>query len=223
MLTVGILCAAAAYFWAVTRRQQTLVYLLKPATVLLILGLASSGLARTTAPGYAWAVVVALLWSLAGDVFLMLPGVRWFTPGLAAFLVAHLFYIWGLWRLVPRPFTAFDLVTGIALLLIALFFYRRLAAGMAHQGQQAMAWPVAAYTAVLSLMLWRALAPLVQLSGLPVRGALAALGGLLFFASDAALGWDRFVVPLHWREAVVMGTYFAAQYLFALSVAWPPA
>ncbi len=35
----------------------------------------------------------ALVASLAGDVFLMLPGGQWFIPGLASFLVAHLFYI----------------------------------------------------------------------------------------------------------------------------------
>jgi alkylglycerol monooxygenase len=36
--------------------------------------------------------MAALVASLAGDVFLMLPG-AYFIPGLASFLVAHLFYI----------------------------------------------------------------------------------------------------------------------------------
>src|SRR5512133_4105571 len=37
-------------------------------------------------------LLAALVASLAGDVFLMLPG-NYFIPGLASFLVAHLFYI----------------------------------------------------------------------------------------------------------------------------------
>lgn len=37
-------------------------------------------------------LIGALLFSLAGDVFLMLPG-NYFIPGLASFLVAHVFYI----------------------------------------------------------------------------------------------------------------------------------
>ena len=49
-------------------------------------------------------LLAALLFSLGGDVFLMLPG-NYFIPGLASFLVAHLFYI-ALFRQGRAPTTA---------------------------------------------------------------------------------------------------------------------
>ena len=42
------------------------------------------------------AFVVALVFSLIGDVFLMLPGERWFVFGLGSFLAGHLAYVVGL-------------------------------------------------------------------------------------------------------------------------------
>ncbi len=103
VLSIGILCAALAFFWATARRQQTLVYLLKPTTTVLILLLASGGLAASPAPAYAWAVSVALLWSLLGDILLLFPAR--FVAGLAAFAVAQVAYAWGLWRLAPQALT----------------------------------------------------------------------------------------------------------------------
>ena len=46
-------------------------------------------------PARAW-FVAALVFSLAGDVLLMLPREQ-FVAGLSAFLVAHLCYIVGFW------------------------------------------------------------------------------------------------------------------------------
>ena len=39
---------------------------------------------------------------------------------------------------------------------------------------------------------------------------------LLFVLSDSMIGWNRFVEPLPDADPLVMGTYYAAQYLFAL-------
>ena len=47
--------------------------------------------------------------------------------------------------------------------------------------------------------------------------ALAAMGALLFVASDSALAWDRFKQEFKAAQAVILATYFAAQWLIALS------
>jgi uncharacterized membrane protein YhhN len=47
---------------------------------------------------------------------------------------------------------------------------------------------------------------------------LAMLGAILFLASDAALAIDRFRSPLPSRDLIVMGIYWPAQLLIALSV-----
>jgi alkenylglycerophosphocholine/alkenylglycerophosphoethanolamine hydrolase len=74
----------------------------------------------------------------------------------------------------------------------------------------------------ISLMVWRGLDTLFQAESLPFRPLLVGSGAILFYVSDAALTWDRFIRPLPLRQVIVMGTYFTAQYCFALSVAWPP-
>ncbi len=220
VLSIGILCAALAFFWATARRQQTLVYLLKPTTTVLILLLASGGLAASPAPAYAWAVSVALLWSLLGDILLLFPAR--FVAGLAAFAVAQVAYAWGLWRLAPQAFTGLDAATGLALAAFGALYFRRLAGSLQRQGEAGLRTPVAVYLILILTMIWRALALLGQPTGLPVRAWLVALGALLFGLSDSALAWDRFIAPLRRRDLLVMGTYYAAQYCFALSVAWPP-
>src|SRR5690606_41962032 len=73
------------------RGPGPLVYLFKPLTTVLILLLALLASPPVT-PAYQWLIVLGLLFSLAGDVFLMLPRDR-FVAGLVSFLIAHLFYI----------------------------------------------------------------------------------------------------------------------------------
>jgi uncharacterized membrane protein YhhN len=48
--------------------------------------------------------------------------------------------------------------------------------------------------------------------------AAAAIGGILFIASDATLVTARFARPFRLAPLVVLGTYYAAQTLIALSV-----
>jgi alkylglycerol monooxygenase len=73
----------------------------KPLTMLLALAVVFT----QPASGERGLLCGALLASLAGDVFLMLPGAQWFIPGLASFLVAHLCYI-ALFRAGTRWFAS---------------------------------------------------------------------------------------------------------------------
>ncbi len=66
-------------------------YACKPLATVLILWLAL-GAAAPGSSRYRWLVGAGLAASLAGDVFLMLPG-DWFVFGLASFLLAHLCYV----------------------------------------------------------------------------------------------------------------------------------
>src|SRR5690625_7893360 len=61
-------------------------------------------------------VVIALLFSVVGDIFLMLED-KWFVHGLASFLVAHLFYIGGF-----MTYFALDLMFGLFSSIILSFF-----------------------------------------------------------------------------------------------------
>jgi uncharacterized membrane protein YhhN len=70
--------------------------------------------------------------------------------------------------------------------------------------------PVAAYMGVISAMVVVAFA-----TGQP----LAMAGAALFYASDSALAWNRFVVRRAWGRIVVIATYHAGQALLVLSLA----
>lgn len=182
------------------------VYLCKPLTTALLLALAAlpggDGTGR-----YQIAVVVGLALSLAGDVFLMLPGDR-FIPGLASFLLAHIAYLVAFTTGVPpgtRPAALLPFAASAGVLLAVLW---------PHLG--ARRTPVAAYVGAIVWMAWQALARALALG--TAATALAAAGAALFVVSDAALALDRFKRPFRSARAVVMTTYVAAQWLIALSV-----
>lgn len=204
LLTGAILLAGGADLVAIALGKRRWRYLFKPGTMLLIIALAA--MAAPGAGRYGWLVLIGLLFSVAGDIFLVLPGDR-LIPGLASFLVAHLFYIAAF--PIGRPF---DLQSGLiagGLVIACLLLFWRLRAGVLEEGGGLMQLPVLLYMGVISLMLLRA-----YLSGNPLLLA----GGLLFYLSDAVLAWDRFAGRLRWGDLAVMTTYFGAQYLFALSV-----
>lgn len=86
-------------------------WLVKPLTLALLLGAvlveAQRGRAR-----YSWAIACGLALSLAGDVFLMVPG-DFFLQGLLCFLVAHLAYLFAFTdgcRFFPRRLPALALL-----------------------------------------------------------------------------------------------------------------
>lgn len=216
-MSLAILLSGAVYVWAATRSIRWLVYLLKPGTMALIIWLAAQQSRGTEAPLYGWLILVGLLFSVVGDVALMLPS-NLFLGGVAAFFAAHVCYIgalvWGLnARLVPL-----DLATGAVLAAYSWFMYRRLAEGIRRLEQNALLVPVAVYCAAIGVMVWRAASLLFQSVGGPISPPLVVAASLLFLASDSTLAWDRFVSPLPYRDLAVMSTYFCAQYLFAISI-----
>lgn len=184
------------------RRQ---VYLFKPLTLVLIILVALQ--TKFGTPGaYKSLVVAGLLFSLAGDVFLMLPRER-FVQGLISFLLAHVFYVAALTAGgARRP----SLWAGVPLVV-----YGVLMLGLLWPRLGRLRWAVAAYVAVILLMAWQA-ASRWLVAG-PAGGGLAAAGALLFVASDSLLAWNRFRGSFRAAQALVLGTYFAAQWLIALS------
>ena len=75
--------------------------------------------------------------------------------------------------------------------------------------------PVSVYVAAILLMAWQALNRWVATGD--AGSGLALAGALLFVASDSALAWNRFRGEFKSAQAVVLVTYFAAQWLIALS------
>ena len=77
--------------------------------------------------------------------------------------------------------------------------------------------PVLAYMAVISAMVWLSVWVFERAAGSPPRYALPA--ALLFMVSDTLLAFNRFRGRFAGAQVAILGTYFAAQWLFALAIA----
>jgi uncharacterized membrane protein YhhN len=149
-------------------------------------------------------LLAALAFSLAGDVFLMLPG-DYFIPGLASFLVAHAFYI-ALFR-QDAPWFANSSALRIVLAVGAAVY----AVLWSHLPDVGLQIAVAAYITVICLMTSQALGRARVLGHSAAQKV--ALGACIFMASDALIAINKFLAPVPLATFWILLTYFAAQLL----------
>jgi uncharacterized membrane protein YhhN len=188
---------------------QWLHYLTKPtATALLIVMV----LRHASTTIYARAIAVGLVFAVAGDVFLMLPGDH-FLSGLVCFLLTHCVYILALTR--DAPFAGrWPIFAGFAALALLMV------AGLWNAVPAAMRLPVAIYAAAIACMSAQAVSRASQMpKGTPAAAAarLAAIGGVFFLISDTILAYGRFRWIIPGQSLWVLGSYYIAQWLFARS------
>eukprot|EP00762_Andalucia_godoyi_P005010 ANDGO_01409.mRNA.1 hypothetical protein len=160
---------------------------------------------------------LALACSAVGDVFLLSAAEDALIRGLGAFLLAHVFYIFKFVAISRtfRPGYAFLYSLVAACLLYSLWPFL----------PQHMLLPVVVYGSVLSLMAERAA---------ECFGAVGAIGGFLFVASDwilatnqfrwsvaneTILGFDTTSAEFQkYARVAVMLTYYGSQFLLNLEV-----
>lgn len=203
-LLVATVVAAAVDWVAVVRRRAALEYVFKPLTLGLLTAAALA--LEPEDPAVRGWFVAALVLALVGDVCLMVPR-DLFLPGLGAFLLAHLAYVAGL---TAAGLSIAGVAAGLAVVaVVCATVGRRLVAGVRAR-EPALAVPVVAYVAVISAMV-------VCAWGTGDPRAIA--GALLFYASDALIGWGRFVSERHVRgDVAVIVTYHVGQLLLVLSL-----
>ncbi len=158
-------------------------------------------------PVYRALVATGLVLSLAGDLFLVRAD-RHLLAGMLAFFLAHLMYIGAFFSEAGAPARLVVIPLG-ALYGAALMWFL-------WNGMGVYRLPAIAYTAVLVVMIWAAFE---QYSSTPEPRTLAAfVGGILFLISDSVLAVEQFRTPFRYSPAIVMATYYAAQWLIAFSV-----
>ena len=182
-------------------------YVFKPLTTLLILAMVLR-LPRTGFAGYRSLVVVGLLLSTLGDVFLMLP-FDGFVFGLGSFLLAHIAYLAALrkrggWWRVRWPLLAYAVMASLV--------FAQLWPGLPRE----LKAPVIVYVIALAGMAAQAASVWREHPGRATRAA--AIGGAGFVASDALLALDRFSTPIPIASVWVLATYWIAQWCIARSV-----
>jgi len=205
-LSIAALAAGLGAIIADQTGRWRLHYGLKPATMAAIILIA---LLRTPAfpPRYQLFIVAGLAASVAGDVFMMLRKKK-FTEGLTCFLAAHGLYIAGfLATMRPRidPWTILPLFIYAIVMMQVLF---------PHLGR--LKAPVGLYIIVITTMAGLGLDRFILMGGTPAfYGGAAAF---LFVISDSVLAVDLFVRKIKGAQWLILITYFAAQWLFAMSV-----
>lgn len=193
--------SAAAVLFGLLLDIQLLYIVAKP---LLMITLALYFISASKGyPSWRVYVVLALVFSWGGDVFLISS--NWFVAGLVSFLFAHVFYIIAYQK------------TGAAhgelkpLDIIKFVIYGVVLIGIIYPGMGDMLAPVLIYALVLLAMgVWAH----------KRRGAttntsfkLVAAGAILFAISDGLIAVNKFAFEVPAERILVMSIYMTSQYL----------
>lgn len=153
---------------------------------------------------------LGILFSLVGDVLLMISLDRLFLAGLAVFLFAQIAYIIGF--NIPVPEMS---IWGVALALIigmgGARVIRRILEAATAKGQGRMRIPIAVYGVVISLMLLSAMLKQFDITWEAWAGLLVGVGAFLFYISDIILAWNKFVAPIPHGRIYNIAAYHLGQ------------
>lgn len=210
LLTVEIIADSLGYY--------IIGWIFKPMLMPLLIGLFYANAEGNTKAEQRY-FPMALVFSLIGDVLLMMHQKSLFVFGLAAFLVAHLFFI----------ATYFSRIKGrdiklqqwlLSLIPFALYvgvFLSVLVPGLKGNAQtQGLVIPVTAYACILGLMGYSAL---MRKGGVSSQGFLLVITGAAFFIiSDSFIALNHFISPIPQPTFLIMSTYGVAQYLITLGI-----
>ena len=183
--------------WAAVHRQSPrLEYVAKPMATVLFLLVALSAQTEQKAPQLL--LVVALVFCIFGDVFLMLPRDA-FVSGLASFAVAQL--------LLTASFAAQDptanrLLIGIVVAVpVVGLLARRFVGALLRVGRRELVVPVVVYMVVITMMV---------VSSVAGGTIIGVVGALAFMGSDSLIAETRFVRTREWHGVAIMVTYHLA-------------
>lgn len=178
-------------------------YGFKPLTTILIFIQARS-LLPVVSVRYRRAILAGIILSLFGDIFLMLPETltkQGFVLGLTSFLIAHLLFL--------RALTSDTSWFGKPLVLIGFLGLGGLNLFILWPGLTAdLRIPVLVYVGCLIAMTSQAV--IRFLVHRTHASKLAALGGVVFLASDTMIAYNKFYVAIPFATAWILSTYYLA-------------
>lgn len=157
---------------------------------------------------YDYKIIFALIFSTLGDLLLM-PFFNQFIPGLIAFLIAHLFYIFAFksenqklvhladWK------KRFFIISFFIYALLLYFIYQNVESTV-------LLIAVTTYATILLVLLMAAVIrnPLNKNSS-----QLIVYGAFLFMLSDGMIAINKFVIEIPYEAFFIMATYTLAQAL----------
>ncbi|MCF6365224.1 MAG: lysoplasmalogenase [Bacteroidales bacterium] len=193
ILNVLFVFAALLFCYAVYTEDDLLRTITKPVPLIILLFILKPN------SKYRKIILIGFIFSLAGDIFLM-KVVDKFIFGLAAFLIAHVFYIIAF----SNRFKSLKIISSVPFYVIAgilaYLFYPYLGN---------MSIPVLVYIFVIMTMVWRA-----YLQRKHNKFAIYAFAGAILFAiSDSNIALTKFVQDYDYSKIITIILYWSAQFL----------
>ena len=191
---------------AIQLNNETIQLIAKPLLMPLLGAYFISQTNSIKSPLKKW-ILIALLFSLAGDVVLMFQekGSIYFMLGLVAFLFAHIFYIFFFHNIRVIE----NMKSKAWLLLIVVTYYAGLITFLSpYLGD--MKLPVRIYGIVISFMFLLAMHMLFIKN--KNAGIWMMIGALLFVVSDSVLAINKFYRPFEMAGIIIILTYILAQF-----------
>jgi alkenylglycerophosphocholine/alkenylglycerophosphoethanolamine hydrolase len=161
---------------------------------------------------------IGLLFSLVGDIALLFID-RFFMLGLIAFLLAHIAYLIGFNTPLPQTTTVWSILLAVVIGLGSVRVLRRIVGSIRTKGKKQLVAPVIIYGIVITLMLLAAMLTLFRLDWNATATVLVSFGATMFYFSDIALAWHRFVSPIKNGRMLNIGMYHLAQIAIVIGVA----
>lgn len=197
-----ILLIYTAYCSTVWNQPTDLNFYLKPILIPLLI---AYSLAYVNS-NLKWMLVLALVLSTLGDIFLLSSKELHFILGLGSFLMAHVVYIYMLFR-QRETIQKKGVIIVLSLIIgIYLFFFL----SYLWNGLGDLKIPVVLYATTISTMLWFALRNYIE--NKTIANQWIALGAFFFVLSDSLLATGLFHHKLNHGSFFVMSTYLLAQF-----------
>ncbi|NJC97328.1 MAG: lysoplasmalogenase [Anaerolineae bacterium] len=198
---------AALEAFALWKNWDRLEFVAKPAVMVCLFIWLYLG---TGLQGLTFWFGLGVLFSLAGDVLLMISLDRMFIFGLIAFLSAHVAYLFGFQNEL-REVNAWSVLLIVILSINALRVMRRIVSAVRAKGQTRLVNPVVLYSVVITVMLYAAMTTISNPEWKTGASFLVSVGAFLFYLSDIILAWNKFVAPIKNGRLLNIAAYHLGQ------------
>ncbi|MCW8850990.1 MAG: lysoplasmalogenase [Melioribacteraceae bacterium] len=206
ILIIFVILSAYLHIYYDIKKKYLHTYFYKPFTIILILIIALNRV--TTSNEYQTAIILGLIFSLFGDIFLMLKKSDLFIKGLLFFLFAHLCYIYAVINNFGAQLNIFLIFVLLLILAVVGKFL------ILKTGDKKVY--VFLYSCVVLFLSSQAASSYFEF---PNTNTLYLLiGVILFTISDFLLAFNRFISKFSKSQIYILSTYYTAQLLIALSI-----
>jgi len=197
-LTFLYVFLAIIFIGSITFKPYVFSWAIKLIPILLLIGFAWKNLKISKLSNRFF--ILGLTLSACGDFILDYNRGGWFIYGLAAFFIAHIFYLISLVPYIKNLYKKRYLTALLGYIIYGFIMYTLLAD---HLG--ALFIPVLGYMSILLLM---ALATVFS----EKSNYWLIIGGISFVISDSLIGIDKFYLPILHSHVIIMISYYFAQY-----------